>query len=663
MKPQKTTAATILPLLMAFMCSVASPAVGSDVGSVRTPDAIRTDLEDASLSKLEERLKSIDAELPQLARMKMRNGAGSVGHSSKYYATADHTEWVQIDLGQPTAIDQIVLVPIICHDEKTGFTAKGFPAEFRILAGTEPGSQGTVIADFDEKDHLIPRTAPLVIPCKTTASWIRVEASLLSTRSLDNAYEFQLAEIMIFNVEKNVALNKPVTVSSTGKREGSTRKKEFLTDGFGPYQMAAGNGPRTIRFTSAHHIDEQPSVTIDLEDTYPLNRIFLHCSDMEDTIPQAIPNEYLLPVRMIAEGANQADFSDAVLLFEYHKNSIHDYGPIIMRHFPDTRCRYVRLTALELFNPGLIFPPALNFTEVEIFANGKNVALNKPVRSPPNSNPGSLLTDGSNTYGWILPLREWMTQLARRHELEMQRPLVAAELNLRYALQKTTLRRTIWIAAILALVAGLSVLINRMLRIRAILKIKEYLAADIHDELGANLQTIGMLSDLAQDAQTPEELNELLGRTRAFTDRSARSIRHCTNMLEARDCEDLAADMRRTATRHLADLDHDISIEGEELLKKITPRKRVDLFFFYKECLTNIMRHSGATRASTRLSLTPGKLSLSVNDNGSGMPCALPGSLKRRARLLGAKLSMVKPAGGGTCITLQLKLRKTRLFI
>ena len=105
------------------------------------------------------------------------------------------------------------------------------------------------------------------------------------------------------------------------------------------------------------------------------------------------------------------------------------------------------------------------------------------------------------------------------------------------------------------------------------------------------------------------------------------------------------------------------SFEGEELLKKITPRKRVDLFFFYKECLTNIMRHSGATRASTRLSLTPGKLSLSVNDNGSGMPCALPGSLKRRARLLGAKLSMVKPAGGGTCITLQLKLRKTRLFI
>ena len=163
-------------------------------------------------------------------------------------------------------------------------------------------------------------------------------------------YEFQLAELMVFAGQKNVALSKPVTVSSTGRREGATRKKEFLTDGFGPYQMDAGGGPKTIRFNSAYHTEQNASVTIDLNDIYPLTSIFLHCSDEDNSVPQAIPSEHLLPERMIVEGATQADFSDAVTLFEYHKKSIDDVGPIIMRNFPEARCRYVRLSALKYEN-------------------------------------------------------------------------------------------------------------------------------------------------------------------------------------------------------------------------------------------------------------------------------------------------------------------------
>ena len=501
-----------------------------------------------------------------------------------------------------------------------------------------------------------------MIPCKTTASWVRVEASVLSKRSMASNYEFQLAELMVFAGQKNVALSKPVTVSSTGRREGATRKKEFLTDGFGPYQMDAGGGPKTIRFNSAYHTEQNASVTIDLNDIYPLTSIFLHCSDEDNSVPQAIPSEHLLPERMIVEGATQADFSDAVTLFEYHKKSIDDVGPIIMRNFPEARCRYVRLSALKYENSNSASFPALIFAEVEVFANGENVALNKTVDSPPKSTPGYFLTDGSNAHGLILPLREWMNQLARRHDLETERPLVIDELNRRYARQKINLQRALWLAALLAVATGFSFLINRMIRIKAILHVKERLAADMHDELGANTHAIGVLGDLARNAESREELVELLDRARVFTERSGTALRHCTNMLEANACEDPAADMQHSAQHLLADMEHEISFEGEALLKKLPPHKRMDLFFFYKECLSNIIRHSGATRASTCLKVTPEKLRLSVTDNGRGLTGKVPVSLKRRARLLGAQVTMARPAEGGLCIILQLKNRKWRLF-
>ena len=78
MKQQKIRTAILL-LLTAFLLPAAA--------MVRTPDAIQVELEDDSLSQLEARLKTIDAELPQLARFNMRSGAGSVGHSSRFYGS------------------------------------------------------------------------------------------------------------------------------------------------------------------------------------------------------------------------------------------------------------------------------------------------------------------------------------------------------------------------------------------------------------------------------------------------------------------------------------------------------------------------------------------------------------------------------------------------
>jgi signal transduction histidine kinase len=628
--------------------------------------------EHLSTTELEQRLEAIDNELNQLADFNPRSGTGSIGYRSPYHPDADQTEWVQVQLEQPTPIDQIVLVPAIWRDTEHGFQADGFPVNFRILAGTEPNSKGTVIATFSEKDNLLPRIAPLVISCSTTASWVRVEATKLSARQFDakfsaRQFNLELAELLIFSGEENVAINRPVTLSSANRHLEPAllfgRRKEFLVDGFVPYQMDTGQGDKTVAFFNGTSPNVSPSVTIDLQAIVPLSRIHLHTVEQSDTAPQSTISGFGLPEHLIVEGANRADFSDAVRLMEYRKASIYDIGPIIVHSFSETPCRYVRLTALE---PFLIHGDnrawaKLGFAEIELFSRGKNVALGKPASAEQLlvNRPCSLLTDGNNFYGRILSTREWMAQLARRHELKRERPLLAAELNQRYTQQKTMLRRMIWLATLLLVGIGFIILINRSLRQRAIHHTRQQIAADLHDELGANLHAIGLLSDFVRrEKENPELLDTLMHRMRSLTERTAAATKYCTNMLESKGLYDnLAEDMRRTATRITTDHQHDLSFKEEVRLQDISPRRRIDLFLFYKECLTNIIRHAEATQITTHLIAGETKVTLTITDNGHGLNGEVPASLKRRARLLKSTLTTESLPDGGTRITLQFKTR------
>jgi signal transduction histidine kinase len=172
-----------------------------------------------------------------------------------------------------------------------------------------------------------------------------------------------------------------------------------------------------------------------------------------------------------------------------------------------------------------------------------------------------------------------------------------------------------------------------------------------------------MLGDLAEESESRDELKGLLDRSRDFAKRSITAVRYCTNTLEGRGlCKNLPEDMRRSAGRLLADMEYQLSFEGEAFLVNLNPRKRVDLFFFFKECLANIIRHSGATQANSQLKVTPEELTLTITDNGIGLPDGIPDSLKRRAHMLGAKLSVERAQESGTRITLNLNLRKWKLL-
>ncbi len=632
-----------------------------------------TNQEDLTSSQLEQRLVEIDEQLGGLARYSMRGGVGAIGYRSQTHDDRDNTEWVRIDLERECLIDEVVLVPTIWRDTRVGFKDDGFPAEFVIVAGNREEPDGIAIARYGPENRVLPRIAPLVISCPgTRASWVRVEATSLSPRAWDGKYILQFSEILIFSGPENVALRQTVHASSPEAIDGNARRREFLVDGFVPYLMDAQQGAQSIAFLGEPAGDDQISLTIDLVTPEILNRIHLHSLDLSDTVPQS-PADFGMPRRMVVEGATCPDFSDAVRLTEYHMESVFDVGPIIVRRFPDTACRYVRLVVSVPYVRGAersrAGSPLVGFAEIELYSRGRNVALGKPVSSnlDPITRERSLtaLTDGRNLYGKILPTRGWLNELALRNDLEAERPLVVAELNHRYRRQSVYLNWLIWTTVVLVSVTVCMALIHRIARQRAILRMREHIAADLHDELGANLHAIGLLGDLARaSSDSPKKLRGLLERIRALTERSGAAARYCVNMLESQGLyDDLVEDMRRTSARIMADLDHEISFDGEDALRQLPQRRRIDLFLFYKECLINIIRHSGATRVRTRLKGYPKELCLTISDNGRGLPESpghtVPSSLNRRARLLGANVTVGPGDDGGTSVTLRMRIRKS----
>ena len=474
-----------------------------------------------TLSQLEQKLTHIDTRLQNLASFSMRGGTGSIGYRSYWDSPR---QWIEIDLGRAYKLDQIVLVPCISRHPTKGFKSESFPLSLRLLAGRDHESKGSVVAEYHQKSGTTWGIAPLVLSLSDTeASWIRIEADELSERSFDGSKVLELAEVLVFSGSENVALHRPIKCSSSDERGISGAwNKRFLVDGFTPYLMDAATGSGSNAFLG--WIVGQANITVDLGSPQTISLIQVHTVEQNDTVPQAYSGDLGIPDKMRIDGSNSADFSDPIPLYEYRRQSLSQIGPFIFIQIPEIKCRYVRLTPLNTpeATDKQSIPARIGFAEIEVFSRGKNVALGMPVTSQ-GLNFGhralKALTDGENLYGKILPVRQWMNELAERGQLESERPKVLVALNSRYERQRNLLNRMSLLTTLLVLGMGISIFIGRRSRRKKMNQIRERIAADLHDDLGANIHTIGLITDMAKKSiDRREELIELLDHIRDFTE-------------------------------------------------------------------------------------------------------------------------------------------------
>jgi signal transduction histidine kinase len=213
--------------------------------------------------------------------------------------------------------------------------------------------------------------------------------------------------------------------------------------------------------------------------------------------------------------------------------------------------------------------------------------------------------------------------------------------------------------------------IGEKLSDQAVYKDRHRIARDIHDDLGANLAQIAMLSELAHsDLDEPSaargHLNKIFDTSKGLArklDETVWAINPSHDSLDA-----IVAFLGNFAQEHFRLAGIRCRFDMPDTLPELTMTSAVrhNLFLAAKEAVQNIVKHSGATEARLRIQIEGADLLLSLEDNGMGgavLPAAecTPAkngnglaNMKHRMESIGGRFELESKAGEGTTVRLVL---------
>lgn len=172
---------------------------------------------------------------------------------------------------------------------------------------------------------------------------------------------------------------------------------------------------------------------------------------------------------------------------------------------------------------------------------------------------------------------------------------------------------------------------------------RERVARDVHDVLGHSLTVVVAKSELAERLLDldPERARVELAEIRSLSREALSEVRATVAGLRVARLGDELASAR--AALAAAGIDADVPDDPSA----VDPRRRLVLAWVLREAVTNVVRHSGATRCSVALAVD----GLTVTDDGRGGPHP-PGNglrgIAERVRAAGAVLTIDEAPGGGT---------------
>jgi signal transduction histidine kinase len=189
------------------------------------------------------------------------------------------------------------------------------------------------------------------------------------------------------------------------------------------------------------------------------------------------------------------------------------------------------------------------------------------------------------------------------------------------------------------------------------------IATDLHDDIGANLTRIAVLSEVVRrkgHAGTDNHLESIATVARE-------SVTAMSDIVWAispdRDgLNDLASRMREHAEEVFAANGKALTFTapaiGRDLRLSVDTRR--DVYLIFKEAVNNAARHSGCLRVHVSLRSDERGLILSVMDDGVGFDIASEdqgnglASMRSRAERLGARFDISSRPGKGTTVQLEV---------
>jgi PAS domain S-box-containing protein len=196
-----------------------------------------------------------------------------------------------------------------------------------------------------------------------------------------------------------------------------------------------------------------------------------------------------------------------------------------------------------------------------------------------------------------------------------------------------------------------------------------HIAREIHDELGGALTALKMdisriaaaCSNACADSER-DELNEKLSAMPKLIDRTMVTVRRIATELRppVLDAFGLAAAIEWQASEFEKRFGVRCELENHWHIIVEDPSLSTAVFRIFQEILTNVARHSHASRVSIRMTEEKGNMVLTVSDNGRGITegerresLGLLG-MRERAVMLGGDVTISGVAGKGTTVLMKI---------
>ena len=198
------------------------------------------------------------------------------------------------------------------------------------------------------------------------------------------------------------------------------------------------------------------------------------------------------------------------------------------------------------------------------------------------------------------------------------------------------------------------------------------LARDVHDNLGAQLTQIALWTAIARSSgDVPESVARNLDRVSEFTKSAVTDISQLVwTMNPANDTlEHFAAYLGDFVLEFLKPTAIEPVLEFAETLPplQMTMERRDHLFSAVKEILNNAVRHARASRVTVRLSVKDKRLSIVIEDNGTGFdPARKPshgnglGNICERIKAIEGQCRIDSKPGVGTTVIIEAELGEVR---
>ena len=192
------------------------------------------------------------------------------------------------------------------------------------------------------------------------------------------------------------------------------------------------------------------------------------------------------------------------------------------------------------------------------------------------------------------------------------------------------------------------------------------ISAELHDEVGQSLTGILLLLERLQQEVEPERRRPFES-AQASVRQTLEEVRRIAQELRPGTLDHLGlSSALRTLLRGFSER---TGIETDwqlaEPLPALDPEVEVACYRIVQESLTNVARHSDASRVSVRLFHTGPDLILTVRDDGHGMNgVSHPGGgirgMRERAVIIGGELILSEGEGGGLTVQLRAPLAGER---